>query len=89
MQSATQTLVDLGTTITADRAPLAINAIEQLSPGDELILASHEDLSPIHELLPAPLRGLITWRVLERGPDAWRVRVQKGAQACGCRCSCN
>lgn len=88
MQSTTQTLIDVGAAIVADRVPLTVDAIEQLAAGDELILVSHEDLSSIHESLPAQLRGLITWRVLERGPDAWRVRVQKGAQACGCRCSC-
>lgn len=88
MQSATQTITDLGTTAAADRLPLVVNAIEQLTPGEELVLVSHEDLSTIHEHLPSNLSGLITWRALERGPDTWRVRVHKGAQTCGCRCSC-
>lgn len=89
MQSTTQTLIDLGLVAVVDRLPLAFSAIEQLSKGAELILTSSDDLSPIHELLPSHLRGLIVWRALERGPDAWRVRVQKGAETCGCRCSCN
>lgn len=89
MQSNIQTFIDLGPVAIADRLPLAVSAIEQLSPGAELILTSQDDLSPVHELLPGHLRGLIVWRALERGPDAWRVRVQKGAETCGCRCSCN
>ena len=89
MNCVLQALIDLGLVAVADRLPLAFSAIEQLSKGAELILTSSDDLSPIHELLPSHLRGLIVWRALERGPDAWRVRVQKGAETCGCRCSCN
>jgi len=89
MQSTAQTVIDLGSVAVVDRLPLAFSAIEQLSIGAELILTSSDDLSPIHELLPSHLRGLIVWRALDRGPDTWRVHVQRGAETCGCRCSCN
>jgi len=89
MQSNTQNFVDLNSVAVVDRLALAVSVIEQLSPGAELILTSQDDLSLIHGLLPGHLRGLIVWRALERGPDIWRVRVQKGAETCGCRCSCN
>ena len=52
---------------------------EALAPGQALEIVVPHDPAPLRQRFAVERPGQSVWRYLERGPDLWRVRVQRVA----------
>jgi uncharacterized protein (DUF2249 family) len=87
-QETTKISVDVRTTPPRDRHALVLRTFDQLSVGEALeLIDDHDPRSLLHQF-QAEDGGEFTWHYLERGPEAWRVRIGKARGAaprfCGC-----
>lgn len=87
-EETTKISVDLRTTPPSDRHALVFRTFDQLSVGDALeLIDDHNPRSLLYQF-QAEDGGEFTWNYLERGPEAWRVRIGKARGAaprfCGC-----
>lgn len=80
--------VDVRATPPGDRHALVFRAFDKLSIGDVLELIDDHDPRSLLYQFQAEDAGEFTWNYLNRGPEAWRVRIGKvrGAarRSCGC-----
>ena len=77
-----------------DRHPLIFSTFRQLATGQAFDLVNDHDPKPLHHHFQAELPGQFAWDYLQAGPDEWRVRITRVAQApqgegrccggCGC-----
>lgn len=61
----------------AQRHPLIFGALEALTPGKALEVTADHDPRPLHHHLDTRYPGLFGWSYLERGPDVWRVEIER------------
>ena len=87
-EEPTTITVDVRTTPPRDRHALVFRTFDQLSVGDALELIDDHDPKSLLHRFQAEDTGEFTWNYLERGPEAWRVRIGKARGAaprfCGC-----
>ena len=67
-----------------ERHPLIFGTFDQLAAGEALLLINDHDPKPLFYQFQAEANGQFTWDYLENGPDVWRVRIGKAAQADAC-----
>jgi uncharacterized protein (DUF2249 family) len=56
---------------------LIFEKFDQLKPAESFILVSDHDPKPLYYQFAADREGEITREYLEKGPQAWRVRIGK------------
>lgn len=59
------------------RHELIFRRLDGLSGGDAITLVNDHDPKPIHYQLDATQPGRFSWDYLERGPEAWKVRIAR------------
>ena len=59
------------------RHTLIFQTFEGLGPGEAFELVNDHDPKPLYYQFAAERAGEFTWDYLERGPQAWRVRIGK------------
>jgi uncharacterized protein (DUF2249 family) len=69
------TTVDVRQTPPPQRHPLIFQTFEDLQPGEAFILINDHDPKPLYYQFKFEREGQFTWDYLEKGPEAWRVRV--------------
>lgn len=57
------------------RHPMIFQTFEDLQPGEAFILVNDHDPKPLYYQFKFEREGQFTWDYLEKGPEAWRVRV--------------
>lgn len=63
-----------------ERHPVITETVDQLNPGEALVLVNDHDPKPLYYELRS-LRGeTFTWEYLKEGPKEWRVRIEKTAE---------
>jgi uncharacterized protein (DUF2249 family) len=81
------TSVTAGITVVIDVATLVPGtcrqsieaAFERLRPGEALEIVVGHDPAPLRERFAQTRPGAAAWTYLERGPERWRVRVERVA----------
>ncbi len=53
------------------------SAFERLRPGEALELVVGHDPAPLRERFASERPGQSQWQYLQRGPETWRVRLEK------------
>ncbi len=61
----------------AERHRLIFENYEQLKRGESFVLVNDHDPKPLYYQFAAEHSGEFTWDYLEKGPQAWRVRIGK------------
>ena len=61
------------------RHELIFRRLDGLADGDAITLVNDHDPKPLHYQLDATEPGRFSWDYLERGPEAWRVRIARTA----------
>jgi len=69
--------IDLREISPRERHTLIFKRFDALSVGEALELVSDHDPVPLRYLLQERSAGQVDWRMLEAGPDLWRVRIAK------------
>lgn len=70
-------LLDVRSHVPAERHRLIFEKYEQLNPAESFILVNDHDPKPLYYQFAAEHEGEFTWEYLEKGPEAWRVRIGK------------
>ena len=59
------------------RHELIFRRLDELVSGAAITLVNDHDPKPLHYQLEATRPGYFTWDYIEKGPDAWRVRIAR------------
>ena len=59
------------------RHELIFRRLDGLSDGDAITLVNDHDPKPLHYQLEANQPGHFSWDYLEKGPEAWKVRIAR------------
>jgi len=54
---------------------------QNLTPGTSFVLINDHDPKPLYYQFDAEHSGKFTWDYIESGPETWRVRIGKTANA--------
>ncbi|HEX5687517.1 MAG TPA: DUF2249 domain-containing protein [Ideonella sp.] len=73
--------VDVRTIAPLERHPLIFSTFRELSTGQAMDLVNDHDPRPLYHQFQARIPGRFGWDYLEAGPDLWRVRITKIADA--------
>lgn len=76
---ATADLLDVRVLPPAQRHELIFRTLDELPGGAAITLVNDHDPKPLHYQLEATKPGQFSWEYMERGPDAWRVRIARMA----------
>jgi uncharacterized protein (DUF2249 family) len=67
----------------ARRHELIFETWEALAAGEGFVLVNDHDPKPLEYQFAAEHPGQFTWDYLEQGPEVWRVRIGRSAEATG------
>lgn len=71
----------------AERHRLIFGMLDMLDPGKAMEVTADHDPRPLHYQLDTHFPGQFAWSYLERGPEVWRVEIERlKAEGCGCSC---
>ncbi len=70
-------VLDVRSYVPAERHRLIFEKFDQLKPAESFILVNDHDPKPLYYQFAAEHEGEFTWEYLEKGPQAWRVRIGK------------
>jgi len=70
-------VLDVRSYVPAERHRLIFEKFDQLKPAESFILVNDHDPKPLYYQFAAEHEGEFTWEYLEKGPEAWRVRIGK------------
>ena len=59
------------------RHPSIFKSFDALEIGGRLEVVNSHDPLPLHYQFQLERAGLFVWQYLERGPDLWRVRIER------------
>lgn len=68
------------------RPPRFLAAFDELKTGAAMDLIDDHDPRAVFEQIQAERYGQFSWRLLESGPDTWRVRVGRTGGSCCVQC---
>jgi uncharacterized protein (DUF2249 family) len=81
--------IDVRTIAPRERHPLIFSTFGSLAPGEAMELVNDHDPRPLYYQFDAEMPGQFGWTYLERGPQTWRVSIQRiGTAAHGQPGSC-
>ncbi len=72
-----ETVLDVRPLSPPERHPSIFNTFNSLEPGDSFVLVNDHDPKPLLYQFQTEHEGEFEWWPLERGPEAWRVRIVK------------
>ncbi len=78
--TATKT-IDVREMVPRERHPLIFQTFQGLRASESFELVNDHDPKPLYYQFAAEHQGQFTWDYLEQGPDVWRVRIGKTANA--------
>ena len=72
-----ESILDVRPLVPKERHAGIFNTFKELGPGDSFVLVNDHDPRPLLYQFQSEYTGEFEWWPLERGPEAWRVRVVK------------
>ena len=63
------------------RHPLIFSTFNRMGPEDSLYVVNDHDPRPLRYLFDVKYPNAFTWDYVEEGPDIWRVRIGRTAEA--------
>jgi len=72
-----ETILDIRPIRPAERHPLIFDQFESLEAGESFILVNDHNPKPLFYQFQAERAGQFNWEYLEKGPEAWRVRITR------------
>jgi uncharacterized protein (DUF2249 family) len=78
---ASEPVIDVRTIPHARRHVTIFETFAALEPGAGFEIHVDHDPKPLYYHFSAEQPGAFTWEWLEQGPDVWRVRLGRAAQA--------
>ncbi len=72
-----ETVLDVRPLSPPERHPSIFNTFKSLEPGGSFVLVNDHDPKPLLYQFQTEHEGEFEWWPLERGPEAWRVRIVK------------
>lgn len=60
-----------------DRHPLIFQTFDALETGEAFVLVNDHDPRPLYYQFQAESSGEFAWHYLDKGPEFWRVRIEK------------
>lgn len=79
--ATTDTELDVRTQPHFRRHELIFESYAKLNPGEGFVLINDHDPKPLQYQFTAEYEGEFTWDYLEQGPEVWRVRIGRTADA--------
>jgi uncharacterized protein (DUF2249 family) len=76
--NAAESILDVRDMAPRLRHPTIFNTWAGLGEGEAFLLVNDHDPLPLYYQFAAEQPGRFRWEYLERGPDAWRVRLTRG-----------
>lgn len=73
--------LELRTLPPAQRHELIFQTYTGLQPGEAFEIINDHDPKPLYYQFEFEHKGQFTWEYLEQGPEAWRVRIGRVADA--------
>ncbi len=81
--TVTRPELDVRQEIPARRHELIFATYGALAPGESFVLVNDHDPKPLYYQLSAEHTGEFSWDYLAEGPEEWRVRIGRTAEAAG------
>jgi len=82
MTSSTRTCeIDVRDIAPRERHPLIFSTFHRLAVGETFELVNDHDPKPLFYQFQAEMPGRFAWDYLQAGPEVWRVRIAKLADA--------
>lgn len=85
--AANRPAIDVRAVPHAERHPLIFGMLNALQPGEAMEVTADHDPRPLHHHLETRFPGLFGWAYAERGPEVWRVEIER-LKPEGCDCCC-
>jgi uncharacterized protein (DUF2249 family) len=63
------------------RHPLIFDKFDRMCPDESFCIVSDHNPRPLRYLFDVKFPGGFTWEYVEEGPDVWRVRIGRAAEA--------
>jgi uncharacterized protein (DUF2249 family) len=76
-EKTSDAVLDVRSYVPAERHRLIFEKFDQLKGGESFVLVNDHDPKPLYYQFAAEHQGQFTWEYLEKGPQAWRVRIGK------------
>ncbi len=76
-----ESILDVRQIVPAQRHQQIFETFEHLQPNEAFVLVNDHDPKPLYYQFQAELTGQFSWNYLESGPEVWRVRIGKLAEA--------
>lgn len=80
-ETSADDVVDVRSLIPMQRHAKIFQLVGELQPGKGFILVNDHDPKPLYYQLEAEHPGEFSWTYVEQGPEVWRVRIAKNANA--------
>ena len=71
------TIIDVRQIASRFRHPLIFSTFESLGGGESLHIVNDHDPRPLFFLFSAEYPGIFDWVYEERGPEVWKVRIDR------------
>ena len=63
------------------RHPVIFDKFDRMGPGESFCIVSDHDPRPLRYMFDVKFPGDCRWEYVEEGPDVWRVRIGRAAEA--------
>jgi uncharacterized protein (DUF2249 family) len=74
-------VVDVRQVVPAQRHPLIFDTFDKLAAGESFELVNDHDPKPLYYQFKFEHEGEFDWEYLEQGPQVWRVKITRAANA--------
>jgi len=79
--AATEITIDVRQIERPARHPLIFDKFDRIGPDESFCIVSDHDPRPLRYMFDVKFPGGFYWEYVEEGPDVWRVRIGRAAEA--------
>jgi uncharacterized protein (DUF2249 family) len=79
--AAGETAIDVRQVERPMRHPLIFDKFDRMGPDESICIVSDHDPRPLRYMFDVKFPGDFRWEYVEEGPDVWRVRICRAAEA--------
>lgn len=73
--------VDVRMLVPGHRHQKIFQLVDNLQPGKAFVLVNDHDPKPLYYQLEAEYPRQFSWTYVEKGPEVWRIEIEKQVQA--------
>ena len=79
--TAKETTIDVRQIECPMRHPLIFNRFNRMDPHESFCIVSDHNPRPLRYMFDVKFPGGFTWEYVEEGPEVWRIRIGRAAEA--------